>query len=256
MKTKIFLLSAALMLGSLIAGIAQTTPHDSIHVKIMKNENGVITDIDTAVAFAQHDALVLWLEAQGIELPPPPPPMPGDSMRQFMIVREMEMDSMANGERMGIPPPPLPPREPLPPGSRETFIMRTPPPPPAPGEEIMIIVCDSAHKKECRKVIMVDEKNPGTTKTRVVTKDVSAANELVVYPNPSSGNITVEINMPGKEKADLTITDMNGKTVFTEQLASEGKIIKQIDLSKNGKGVYSIRLSKGGKVIVEQVVIE
>jgi hypothetical protein len=63
--------------------------------------------------------------------------------------------------------------------------------------------------------------------------------------------------MPGKGKATLTITDMNGKTVYTEQLPeTDGKTSKEIDLSKYGKGMYSIRLSKGEKVIVEQVVVE
>jgi hypothetical protein len=256
MKLKTFLLSAALLLGMLTTVIAQTAQHDSIRVKVMKNENGVITDIDTAVAIAQHDQLLIWLSQQGIEMPPPPPMMEGDSMKHFMIVKTIEMDSMPDGGLMRIPPPPTPPGAPAPPNPPGTFIMRTPPPPPGHEGEVMIIVCDTTHRKECRKVV-VENKTPGTAKTQVITKDASPNNELVVYPNPSSGHITIDVNMPGKEKAVLTVTDMDGKTVFTEELpASDGKITKEIDLTKNGKGMYSIRLSKGGKVIVEQVVVE
>ncbi len=253
MKLKMFLLSAGV--GLALAASTQTVQHDSIHVKIMKIENGVITDIDTSVAKAQHDELILWLETQGIEMPPPP--MPGDSMHPFVIERMIEIDSLPPGtEFKRVPAPPRPPAPPLPPGARETIIMRMPAPPPGHEGEVRVIVCDSMKRKECHQVIIVD-KARGNSKRPTQPEGRTADNEMVIYPNPSTGQITLEINMPGKGKTDLTITDMNGKTVYTEQLPeSDGKIIKQIDLSKNGKGMYSVRLSKGGKVIVEQVVIE
>ena len=124
----------------------------------------------------------------------------------------------------------------------------------------MIIYSDTTkgQVKECRQVIVCKkEAAPATAKKTPDVKQVSSPDEMVVYPNPSSGHITIDVNMPGKGKADLTITDMNGKVVYSEQLPeTDGKISKEIDLSKNGKGMYSIRLSKGGKVIVEQVVVE
>jgi hypothetical protein len=261
MKLKTFLISAGLMFGMITGAFAQTTANDSIRLRIVKGENGTFTNIDTTVAAAQHDQLMIWLTSQGIELPPHPPAMPGDSLRmkRIMIV-EME-DSIGGEGFMRMPFPPPAPGEPLPPPPPGAVIMRMPAPAPGHEGDRVIIICDSTMKnKECKKVIVTERiegapKRPAAPKREMKTEMKS--NELVVYPNPSKGQFTLAIDLPGKGKADLLVTDMNGKTVYAEQIAeSEGKITKQIDLSKNGKGMYSIRLSKNGKVIVENIVVE
>lgn len=260
MKLKTFLISAGLMFGMITGAFAQATPNDSIRLRIVKDENGTLTNIDTTVAAAQHEQLMIWVTSQGIELPPHPPTMAGDSLRmkRVMIV-EME-DSIGGEGFMRMPAP----GEPLPPPPPGTVIMRMPAPAPGHEDDVMIIVYDSTmHGKECKKVVVTENvlgapKRPAAPKRemKTATKEMQS-NELVIYPNPSEGQFTIEINIPGKGKADLAVTDMNGKTVYSEQIAeSEGKITKQIDLSKNGKGMYSIRLSKGGKVIIENVVVE
>jgi hypothetical protein len=259
MKLKTFLIGAGLMLGLITGAIAQTATQDSVRLRIMKDENGVVTNIDTTVVASQHGQLLIWLSSQGVELPPSPPHMKGDTLMKRIIVIETE-DSIGGGERMmRIPMPPPPPGEPLPPPHPPgTIIMRAPAPPPGHEGEMMIIVCDTTMKTktECRKVI-VNEKAPGSIQRTAQPKAEMKANELVIYPNPSQGNFTLEINMPGKEKAELLISDINGKIVYSEQITeSNEKITKQIDLSKYGKGMYSIRLSKGGKVVIENVVVE
>jgi hypothetical protein len=278
MKIKMFLAGAGLMLAMTANVSAQTMQHDSIHVKIMKNENGVLTDIDTTVAAAQHDQLVLWLSSQGIELPPPPPPgMPGDSLHRKMVMVFDIDDSLPPGQfpKMAFAGMPgdsvrvmdiridsvLPEGARLmpPPGMKA---MHMPSPPPGHEGDMIIIMNDSAGgKHECRKTVVINNMPPppppapganAKGKTPPPPK-----NEMLIYPNPSKGHFTIDINMPGKEKAEMEVIDANGKTVYSEEIPnSDGKISKEIDLSKNGKGIYSVRVSKGGKVIVEQVVVE
>jgi hypothetical protein len=269
MKLKTFLIGAGLLLGMITETIAQAPAHDSIRVRIVKEENGVLTDIDTTVAAAQHDQLMTWLSSQGVDVPPPPPHMEGDTVRMMKHVLVIEMeDSIGGGEFMRVPMPPPAPGEPLPPPPPGAVMMRVPAPPPGHEGEMMIVICDSTMKgkTECRKII-VNEKAPGAVKVRsgapgsakrtAAPKNEMKANELVIYPNPSKGQFTLEINIPGKEKAELIISDINGKIVHSEQIMeSNEKLTKEIDLSKYGKGMYSIRLNKGGKVIIENVVVE
>lgn len=261
MKLKTFLIGAGLTLGMITGAMAQAPTQDSIRLKIIKDENGTLTNIDTTVAASQHGQLMVWLSSQGIELPPPPPHMEGDTMhmKRVMII-EME-DSIGGDVMMRMPMPPPAPGEPLPPPPPGTVMMRIPPPPPGHEGEVMVIVCDSTmkNKTECKKVVIVKDAPggaPGSAKRPAPPKEMKA-NELLIYPNPSKGNFSIEINMPGKEKAELIISDINGRIVYSEQIAeSNEKITKQVDLSKYGKGMYSIRVNKGGKVIIENVVVE
>lgn len=271
MKIKMFLAGAGFLFTMTANVTAQTAQHDSLHVKIIKNENGTLTNIDTTVAASQHDQLVQWLSSQGIELPPPPPPppgMPGDSLhRKMMMVIEAE-DSLPPGAFRKMP---------FPPGmegdSMHIMVIKMdsmhpgefrhmPPPPPGHEGDMIFIMKDSTGAHECRKTIIINDMPPPPppapgANTKMKGKTPPAANELVVYPNPSKGHFTIDINMPGKEKAELQVIDANGKTVYSEEIPGTGeKISKEIDLSKNGKGIYSVRVSKAGKVIVEKIVVE
>ncbi len=93
----------------------------------------------------------------------------------------------------------------------------------------------------------------------VSTKELSAHNNaLAVYPNPTSGKFTLEINMANKTEAGITILNMLGQQVLAKgnyQLMA-GKNEIDIDLSNYPAGLYSLVVSSEQGVLTKKVIIK
>jgi hypothetical protein len=245
-----------------------TNEPDSIHLVIVRNINNSALNIDTVVPVSQHEQLMTWLEAQGIhtemntplpgeslgspmlELPPIPP---APSEKRMMVITE------ENGTRQVtmLPAPPVPPAAPgapAPPAVQKCATMMNG----NPGATI-IVMKDSTGKETtiCKKVIVSAEPPqtpaaPGENQRKVPATD----NELNVFPNPSTGLITLSFHLEGFGQTNIRITDMNGKIVYEEQLgeAVMGPYSKEIDLG-TGKGMYTVEVSKGSNVLVKKVMV-
>ncbi len=80
---------------------------------------------------------------------------------------------------------------------------------------------------------------------------------LIIQPNPAHGTVSLGIKGIGTDAPVLSITSMDGKTIFTEVLeVSSTPVIKQIDLSGYTRGVYFVQLKTGKKVITEKMVVQ
>lgn len=83
------------------------------------------------------------------------------------------------------------------------------------------------------------------SETVMVRKPKTSSNEVVVYPNPTSGIISLLIETDVEENYGVTITDMNGKVVYTNQLlAQQGN--NQIALPGSDElisGIYFVRVT-------------
>ncbi|GAB4133871.1 MAG: hypothetical protein Fur0041_06470 [Bacteroidia bacterium] len=81
------------------------------------------------------------------------------------------------------------------------------------------------------------------------------AGELSVYPNPSNGMFSVNIDQQGMS-AILEVVDITGRTVYAQQLiaASTGKY----DLQLNGeRGMYMVRITfENGTIAASRIIIE
>jgi hypothetical protein len=294
MKLKTTAFIAGLILAMTVKGISQNATPDSIRVHIMQNENGTLTSIDTVVPFSQHDQLHAWLLTKGIDEPTAPVPpatvdgesmevevaqvltedISGDSSHQVILRMSDENQDPSKIKNMKIillpddpkaPLPPLPPVPPAPPGMK----MRTPIPPDAPkvtepgskNDVQIIILRDSTGMEthQCTRTVIINGpmNTPSTPANPSTEKKMQESKDVTIYPNPSNGHITLNIDMPGKDETNIRVIDMNGKTVYTESLGeTEGKVSKEIDLSKNGKGIYNVEVRKGGNVVIERVVVQ
>ena len=75
------------------------------------------------------------------------------------------------------------------------------------------------------------------------------AGNIAVYPNPTTGNITIE----SLQKSTIEIIDIQGQTIL-QQTAQQGKT--DIDISGLAKGVYILRLCSNDKTAVARIVKE
>jgi hypothetical protein len=88
-------------------------------------------------------------------------------------------------------------------------------------------------------------------------KDIDNRNNISVYPNPSSGNITINISAATKEEYQLDIFNVVGQKVYTEQLTTLNcSLKKEINLMSFGKGLYILNFTSNKKTSCIKVIVE
>lgn len=80
-----------------------------------------------------------------------------------------------------------------------------------------------------------------------------AKENVKMYPNPASANITIEIPSLNNEKYSVVILDAMGRVVFQENAISDTK--KMIDTSFLKNGMYFVKMYSGSESRVEKLLI-
>jgi hypothetical protein len=111
--------------------------------------------------------------------------------------------------------------------------------------------------------VMITDGN-GCTSTGSVTVDSVAigmdipevAGSLHIFPNPTTGTFTIEIDHPVTQVGQLQITGLDGKMVYKEEVTVFPGYTKIITLDEQVKGIYFIRLLTGDLVVNRKIIIQ
>ncbi|MEI6435494.1 MAG: T9SS type A sorting domain-containing protein [Bacteroidota bacterium] len=79
-------------------------------------------------------------------------------------------------------------------------------------------------------------------------------NILKIYPNPSTGLVTIEITNPVKMNLRIDISDMTGRGIFSA-IRNNPHVFEQLDLGKFPAGFYVVRLTSGNVVRTSKLVL-
>jgi hypothetical protein len=80
---------------------------------------------------------------------------------------------------------------------------------------------------------------------------------ISVYPNPTTGMITLNIINANSNQVVITIMDVQGKVVFNESDNNvSSQYIKQINLTDLTKGIYVIKLNVGLETKIEKLIVQ
>nr|WP_262904667.1 T9SS type A sorting domain-containing protein [Hymenobacter lucidus] len=77
-----------------------------------------------------------------------------------------------------------------------------------------------------------------------------------VYPNPFVQNLNVELSQPATSGATVTLTDMQGRTVFKTQVKSADRLLKLNTPSGLSAGVYTLTVRDAKQTATRQVVVQ
>ncbi|MGM0620339.1 MAG: T9SS type A sorting domain-containing protein [Bacteroidota bacterium] len=85
-----------------------------------------------------------------------------------------------------------------------------------------------------------------------------AESEINVYPNPFSGSFYVDCSgAENLNEVDILVTDMFGKTVYTENgIDAFYANKKQVDFSDKAPGIYLVNISDGNNIISTNKIIK
>jgi hypothetical protein len=79
---------------------------------------------------------------------------------------------------------------------------------------------------------------------------------LTLQPNPAHSNVAVTITGNKNLQAQLTLTDISGKLVYSENLVTGKDVVRNIDLSNYPKGVYIVQLKTEDQVKTERLIVQ
>jgi hypothetical protein len=84
--------------------------------------------------------------------------------------------------------------------------------------------------------------------------EVSFDKNIKVYPNPTSGKLSVKFDMLSGDYF-VSITNLLGQNLNTNKVSISGEYTYNMDLSGYSKGVYFIEVSNGSSKMVKKVVV-
>ena len=90
----------------------------------------------------------------------------------------------------------------------------------------------------------------------VGTDEIAGLENFRVYPNPTQSDITINLDLTETIAAQLTLTDLSGKIISTQNLGQRTAGNHQIELSMNdlAPGVYYVELTSDKGVATQKVV--
>ncbi len=80
--------------------------------------------------------------------------------------------------------------------------------------------------------------------------------DFKVYPNPNSGNFTVQSDRVISEKVNIAVYDMQGRIIFENNFTSNGNLNQNIQLNNAQAGVYLMNVSDGENKVVKRIIIK
>lgn len=91
----------------------------------------------------------------------------------------------------------------------------------------------------------------------VGVEEVAADVALEVYPNPSNGIFTVNIDAANFENAELKVVDMVGKVVYSlDNMTISGEKSIDINLSNNPAGIYFVQIKNEQQNVSKKIFLK
>ena len=80
---------------------------------------------------------------------------------------------------------------------------------------------------------------------------------LEAFPNPTSGQLTLNLSAFMDQDATLEVMDLNGQLILQRQLGVIENSTEQLDLSPYAPGMYFVRLrTQDGTTAVQRVILQ
>jgi hypothetical protein len=84
--------------------------------------------------------------------------------------------------------------------------------------------------------------------------DLIAEKSIVIYPNPTKGNLTVEIkDFTDKLEAEFQLTDLSGRVIANRKATAASQTF---DLSNRAAGIYLLLIRINGESVVWRIIKE
>jgi len=94
-----------------------------------------------------------------------------------------------------------------------------------------------------------------TINTLGISTPSNSADQVRFYPNPSTGNVTLAVNLNQAEDLKITINDANGRVVFEKTLEEVSSVLYPINLEQLEVGTYYMNFESSTLKLVKPLII-
>ncbi|WP_024768577.1 T9SS type A sorting domain-containing protein [Aquimarina macrocephali] len=129
----------------------------------------------------------------------------------------------------------------------------------ADGYDLDAIVCLENGERIATKNTMANTKPPTALESELLTEDFGLEEASVfVSPNPFKNQLSIDFNTLVEGDVDVIITDVTGKTVYTQTIQLNARQSKlSIDMNRYPKGFYVVHASStNGKLNITKKIIK
>jgi PKD repeat protein len=112
-----------------------------------------------------------------------------------------------------------------------------------------------SHNSVYNNMIRINVINTAATGIKTNTQETT---QVSLYPNPSAGLFTLQLNNVSTEvsKAQISITNILGEVIYSSQeQISNNSLSKEIDLQNTANGAYFMKVSMGDKTYTSKTII-
>lgn len=87
--------------------------------------------------------------------------------------------------------------------------------------------------------------------------DISNLNTFNVFPNPTDGNFTVELNTNKVNELNVSVTNITGQELFTTSISNiSGALNIPVNIADQAAGVYLVKITTDGNSVSKNIVKE
>ncbi|MEZ4826987.1 MAG: PKD domain-containing protein [Bacteroidia bacterium] len=79
--------------------------------------------------------------------------------------------------------------------------------------------------------------------------------ELNVYPNPNTGQFSVDISLENGDRVEMEVFDISGKRVLRKSLGYIFTHTENVSLNNSAKGLYLLKLTVGGNDVYRKIMV-
>ena len=90
----------------------------------------------------------------------------------------------------------------------------------------------------------------------VSVNEIEELASLNVYPNPATDALSVEMELTQTSAVVLTMSDIAGRAVYTEQANVLGSSRLNIPVEQLQAGVYTLAIQINGQQVVRKIIVE
>jgi len=92
--------------------------------------------------------------------------------------------------------------------------------------------------------------------TNIESLEIQKSNNVLIYPNPSNGNLKISYQVNQKGKVDVSILSMDGKVIKSVLSEQKEKGDYHLNLTENlESGSYFVKISSHNNLIVKKIII-
>lgn len=84
---------------------------------------------------------------------------------------------------------------------------------------------------------------------------VSYRDYVNVYPNPSTGIVTLDISLEAVQDISIRLVNLLGREVYTRNLENAGNLKLQMDLSHLSQGIYILSVRTDERIMTKELVL-